>query len=176
MMDIIMNELGIKDFLLYEELPSCRIGNLDKDKILVICLIDELSQIDDIAKKLPSLRNKMMMRMNNPKNIEVVETKIPISKFLWDMYIVALHQYKDEKSCFKPAEIAKYERDRFIARKIIIQYEHMEELKRNFVELLFPERILDSFSVLESLDSEKIDFEEIKELLQNIENVVKKEG
>ncbi|MGG1616513.1 hypothetical protein [Paenibacillus sp. NRS-1781] len=174
MMDNIMNELGITDFLLYEEIPSCRICNLDKDKILVICLIDELAQIDDIAKKIPSLRNKIMMQMNNPKNIEVVETKIPISKFLWDMYIVALHQYKDEKNSFKPVEIAKYERDRFIARKIIIQFEHMEELKRKFVELLYPEQILDSFSFLENPESEEIDFEEIKVLLQNIEKVVNK--
>lgn len=58
-MDRIMAELEISDFLTYEELPSCRICNLDKDKVLVICSITYLEQIDDIVTKLPSLRNNL---------------------------------------------------------------------------------------------------------------------
>ncbi len=74
-MDRIMAELEISDFLTYEELPSCRICNLDKDKVLVICSITYLEQIDDIVTKLPSLRNKIMTQMNNPKNKEYVENE-----------------------------------------------------------------------------------------------------
>lgn len=175
-MDRIMAELEISDFLTYEELPSCRICNLDKDKVLVICSITYLEQIDDIVTRLPSLRNKIMTQMNNPKNKEYVENeKIPMSKFLWDMYVVALHQYKSEKELFRPADIAKYERDRFVARKIVIQYEHFEELKRKFIRLLFPERVLDGFSIIDNQDNEEeLDFEAIKLLIQNIENVVSK--
>ncbi len=82
-MDRIMAELEISDFLTYEELPSCRICNLDKDKVLVICSITYLEQIDDIVTKLPSLRNKIMTQMNNPKNKEYVENekKSPCQNF-----------------------------------------------------------------------------------------------
>lgn len=173
-----MAELEIYDYILFEELPSCRICNLDKDKILIICLVSALDEIRDIVTKLPSIRSKIMLQMNNPKNMEHVENeKIPISKFLWDMYIVALHQYEDEASLFKPADIAKYERDRFVARKIIIQYEHIEELKEKFTRVLFPERVLDRFSIIDNQENEEVlDYEAIELLIKNIEDVLKKEG
>ncbi|MEC3469965.1 ABC-three component system middle component 1 [Bacillus tropicus] len=176
-MEDIMKILGISNSLTYEEISNCKICNLDKDKILIICCIENLQDIDKIVNRLPSLRKKMVLEMNNPKNIEKVEDeKIPISKFLWDMYVIALHSITDSNQPFKPVDIAKYERDRFVARKIIIQYEHDEELKDKFNQAIFPENILNRFSLIGlTEDEDEISFDAINELLCDITEFVSKE-
>lgn len=175
-MENLLKSLGLSNALTFEELPNCTICNLDNDKILIISPIEKLQDIPVIVNRLPGLRKKIMQKINNLKNVEYVQTeKIPMSKFLWDMYVVALHKI-DDVAKFNAAEIAEYERDRFVARKIIIQYEHLTELQQKFNELIFPERILNGFSMIDFEDSEaEIDYEAIEKLLQDIEKLVTEE-
>ncbi|QNK88100.1 hypothetical protein H7992_23665 [Sporosarcina sp. resist] len=176
-MEDILRSLELSNSLTFEDLPNCRICNLDKDKILIISCVEDLHEIQNIVNRLPGLRQKIMNEINNRKNIEHVQTeKIPMSKFLWDMYIVVLHKINDIDSKFESAEIAEYERDRFVARKIIIEYEHISELQKKFNELLFPERILNDFPMIEFEDDEsENDYLTIQGLLQDIE-ILLKEG
>ena len=176
MKELLLN-LGLSNYVTFEELPNCSVCNLDKDKILIICSLRELKEMDKITNRLPSLRKRMMQEINNQKNIELVQKeKIPMSNFLWDMYVVAIHKVDEENKVFKAADIATYERDRFIARKIIIQYEHIDELKLKFDQLIFPEKILNAFPMIDIEDDEDaVDFEFIRNLLRNIEKTINEE-
>ncbi|MGE8000252.1 hypothetical protein ACQKOF_16505 [Lysinibacillus sp. NPDC093190] len=88
-MDELIKELGLINSVLFEELPNCRICNLDKDKILIICEIKLLKDIDTVITRLPGLRRKMMDKINNVNNIfkqkrsnleDILKTKDMISK------------------------------------------------------------------------------------------------
>ncbi|WP_335869192.1 ABC-three component system middle component 1 [Bacillus sp. 2205SS5-2] len=118
-----------------------------------------------------------MAEINNKNNIAFVQNeKIPMSKFLWDMYVIGIHQVDAENKAFKSESISAYERDRFIARKIVIEYEHSDELKQKFDHYVFPERILNEFTFTDvDEDEETINYESIQALLENIEAVVKEE-
>lgn len=176
-MEDLLNDLGLSQGINFEELPNCTISNLDKDKILVICKIHSLKDIDIVINRLPGFRKQIMDQINNNNNKEFVQDeKIPMSKFLWDMYVIGLHQVEAKDKSFKATKIAEYERDRFIARKIIIQYEHFEELKQKFNHLVFPETVLNSFPVIDNDEEDGIiNFEEAQELLSSIESVIGKE-
>jgi len=176
-MDNLLRELGLPNFTTLEELPSCRICNLDEDKILIVTFIEELNEIPNIVHKLPSLRQTIMNRINNPKNKEHVQNdRIPMSKFLWDMYIVALHKIENNGSGFKLGEMAEYERDRFVARKIIIEFAHKSELQEKFNKLIFPERVLDRFPMNGYGDDEpEINYDSVEELLDNIRILLQEE-
>ncbi len=176
-MDALIQRLGLSSIINFHELPNCRICNLDKDKILIICSITSLNDIDVVINRLPGLRKKIMAEINNKNNIAFVQNeKIPMSKFLWDMYVIGIHQVDAENKAFKSESISAYERDRFIARKIVIEYEHSDELKQKFDHYVFPERILNEFTFTDvDEDEETINYESIQALLENIEAVVKEE-
>lgn len=176
-MDELIKELGLDNIIFFEELPKCRVCNIDKDKILIICEIEMLKELDSVITRLPGLRRKIMDNINNENNKEIVQNeKIPMSKFLWDMYVIGLHKVSSEDQVFKPASVSEYERDRFIARKVIIQYEHVEELKQNFNRLIFPERILNKFSTIANdEDEESINFDSIRTLIKNIDTLIKED-
>ncbi|MFJ5750217.1 hypothetical protein CN563_20865 [Bacillus sp. AFS026049] len=176
-MNDLIQSLGLSNGIYFEELPNCRICNLDKDKILIVCSITALKDIDEVINRLPGLRKKIMEKINNKNNKDFVQNeKIPMSKFLWDMYVIGLHKIESEDKAFKSASISEYERDRFIARKIIIQYEHFDELKQKFDHLIFPERILNSFTTIDNDENEEpINYESIRDLIKNIDTVIKEE-
>ncbi|MCA0992753.1 ABC-three component system middle component 1 [Guptibacillus hwajinpoensis] len=176
-MDDLIKSLGLSNGINFQELPNCRICNLDKDKILIICSINKLKDIDTVINRLPGLRKKLMEQINNKSNRDLVHNeKIPMSKFLWDLYVIGIHKVESEDKVFKSASISEYERDRFIARKIIIQYEHLDELKDKFNHLIFPERILNTFTTMENEDDEEsLDYESIKDLIKEIDTVIKED-
>ncbi|WP_216831693.1 ABC-three component system middle component 1 [Alkalihalobacterium elongatum] len=176
-MDEVIKGLGLANIIFFEELPNCRVCNLDKDKILIICEIELLKDLDSVITRLPGLRRKIMDKINNQNNKEFVQNeKIPMSKFLWDMYVIGLHKVNSEDQVFNPASVSEYERDRFIARKIIIQYEHGDDLKQKFDQLIFPERILNTFpTIANDEDKESINLDSVRTLIKNIDNLIKED-
>ncbi|MCU5101266.1 hypothetical protein OCA20_14250 [Bacillus cereus] len=176
-MNTIIQHLGLSSAINFEELSNCLICNLDKDKILIICNIESLKEIDVVVNRLPGLRKKLMGKINNENNKELVQDeKIPMSKFLWDMYVIGLHYVDEPDKAFKASSISEYERDRFIARKIIIQYKHLDELRGKFDQLIFPERILNAFPTFDvDDDANPINYEKVRELIKNIDIVIKEE-
>lgn len=176
MIEEVLNTLSINNALKFDEIPNCGIYNLEGDKILILASIKKTDELDYITNKIPNFRKKIMERMQNQKNKEEVENdKIPISKFLWDMYIIAFFKViKGEE--INITEVSKYERDRFVARKIIIQYRDLSEIKYKFDKIIFPEYELNNFSELDqNIEGEEINYDNIRDLLKKIETITKKE-
>lgn len=178
MLKELLQQLEIENYFYFEELRGAYVCNLNEDKILIIVKIDQLDEINELVNRIPSIRNKIIREINNEKNLEIVaDNKIPMSKFLWDLYLIGLHEVINPESKFPLEMVSRYERDRFIARKIIIQYEHEQELIEDFRKVVFPHKILDRISLLDTYDTEPdINFQKLDEYLRIVDSLVDKEA
>lgn len=177
-MEELLRLLEVESYQHFAELKGAYVCNLNEDKILIIIKIEQLDEINELVNRIPSVRNKIIREINNEKNLEYVEgNKIPMAKFLWDLYIIAMHKVINPESKFSSEILSRFERDRFIARKIIIQYEHEQELVDEFRRVVFPHKDLDRISLLGTYDNEPdINYENLEEFLSNVNILVDKEA
>jgi hypothetical protein len=128
----------------------------NKDKIIFVSLISKLEEIDSLTIKLAELKNEISRNLSEKEQITYInetgqvvkeKKKMTMPAFLWDLYLVGLHNTKHDKP-FKLNEVESVKRDKFIARKIIIEYNDIQDLKPKFMENVFPGII-----IKEKLDS-----------------------
>ncbi|WP_135557114.1 ABC-three component system middle component 1 [Paenibacillus cymbidii] len=163
--------LELNDFQVMDELQNALISNFNNDKVLIIQEIVDVEELKDTVYKLPQLREKLSSKISNEENLFVVP-ELHLSKFLWDLYVIGLHLVQNEDDKFDPLIVSKIQRNRFVARKIIIEYQTTEDLIHKFNQLVLPERALNQ--VLENYKSEQVSYEplEIDELLNTIEELL----
>lgn len=170
-----MDLLEIKDFEIYEELMGAAVCNLNDDKILVIKEIAVLEQAEEITFLLPSVRTKIQEKIINERNKDDVGENFPLSKFLWDIYVIGLHDLSSGEERFEQIEVAKIQHNRFAARKIIIEFENYSELVSSFNQLVVPEKTLDQLLRGYNNTKAKVDYTEIEELLNLIDDLITNE-
>lgn len=165
------NLLQLNDIQVIAELQNVLISNFNKDKVLIIQEIKDIEELKDTVYKLPQLRELLSSRISNEENLFVVP-ELHLSKFLWDLYVIGLHMVENEEEKFDPFIVSKIQRNRFVARKIIIEYQTVEELTHKFNQLVLPERTLNQ--VLENYKHEQDPYEpsEIDKLLNHIEELL----
>lgn len=163
--------LELTDFHTFEELDDAFVCNLNQDKILIIKQVTTLQEVEELVYTLPQLKEKLRESINNAQNLEEVED-LNLSKFLWDMYVIGLHQVTQENNKFNEIDVAKLQRNRFVARKIIIEYKTEEELKKQFNQLVLPERTLNY--LLKAYVNQEAEYQpkEIEELLKQIDEII----
>lgn len=118
--------------------------NVNKDKIVICVQINSVEELRNIANFIPQNTKQIAEVLTHKKDKDIVNNRIPISRFLWDLYLVGLHQMNSDSKSFNPVEISDIQRDRFVARKIIIEYSTDEELKERFKNTIFPHLELDN--------------------------------
>ncbi|OXM13300.1 hypothetical protein [Paenibacillus herberti] len=164
--------LELNDIHMFEELNDAFVCNLNQDKVLIIKKITTLQEVQDLVYTLPRLKEKLREKIINIQNTEEVED-LNLSKFLWDMYVIGLHHIEQEEERFNEIDVAKFQRNRFVARKIIIEYINDEELMNQFNQIVLPERTLNK--ILETYVTQGFDYqpEEIEGLLLQIDEIIK---
>lgn len=164
--------LELSDIHMFEELNGAFVCNLNQDKVLIIKKITMLEEVQELVYTLPRLKEKLRESIINIQNTAEVED-LHLSKFLWDMYVIGLHHIEHEEEKFNEIDVAKFQRNRFVARKIIIEYTDDEELKAHFDQLVLPERTLNK--LLQSYVNQGSDYqpEEIEGLLSKINEIVR---
>ncbi|MDQ1233392.1 hypothetical protein QE450_000890 [Paenibacillus sp. SORGH_AS306] len=163
--------LALKDVYKFEELKDAIVCNLNQDKIIIIVDIKTLEELMETVYLIPQLRTKIEKEMKNMDN-KMQADDIHLSKFLWDIYVVGLHYIKSDEDKFNEVEIAKIHQNRFIARKIIIEYKEEEELKTQFDNLVVPERVLNTLLHNYSSDNEIYNKDEVNNLLIQIKDIL----
>lgn len=138
--------------------------NANKDKILICVEVTSIEELTTITNFIPQNSKKIADVLDQDRDKEVVDNKIPISRFLWDMYLVGLHKIT-ETGPFDPIKVSDIQRDRFVARKIIIEYTSYEELLEEFRKTIFPHTELDM--CLEKI--EKVNSEMISEIIKDVD-------
>ncbi|WP_433594983.1 hypothetical protein [Lysinibacillus xylanilyticus] len=121
----------------------CYLTNANKDKIILCVQINSVEYLRSITNFIPQNTRKIAEVLSYETDKEIVNNRIPISRFLWDLYLVGIHQINDDGDSFDPVEVSDLQRDRFVARKIIIEYKTEEELKERFKNTIFPHLELD---------------------------------
>lgn len=137
--------------------------NANKDKIIMCVEVNSIEELTTITNFIPQNIKEIAKILDQDRDKEVVDNKIPISRFLWDMYLVGFHKIT-ETGPFDPIKVSDIQRDRFVARKIIIEYTTGEELLEEFRKTIFPHTELDM--CLEKI--EKVNSEMISEIIKDV--------
>ncbi|MBW7476681.1 hypothetical protein K0T92_18340 [Paenibacillus oenotherae] len=114
--------------------------NIRDDKLVFIVEILEINQLHDFVSLLPEAKEKLLTVVRNQSRNAFTNVSLPA--FLWDLYVVALHDINKSEP-FDETEITMIERDRFVARKIIVEFSSQEEAIKLINQQLRPEKDLD---------------------------------
>jgi hypothetical protein len=142
---------------------TCYLTNANKDKIIMCVEVKSIEELTTINNFIPQNSKKIAEILDHDRDKEIVDNKIPISRFLWDMYLVGFHKIS-ETGHFDPIKVSDIQRDRFVARKIIIEYTTDEELLEGFRKTIFPHTELDM--CLKKI--EKVNNEMISEIIEGV--------
>jgi hypothetical protein len=147
-MDELLKKIGLAGIVSFrlENGADCYICNVDGDKIILLLEIDSLDTIKMVTHSIPELKELIYNATDNPHNKEAVDQeRIPLAKFLWDLYVIGLHRISLERTPFDQLDISQLERDRYAARKLVIEYENDEELEGHLTRIIYPHRELDLY-------------------------------
>lgn len=115
------------------------------DKIMIIKLFEKGEDINNIIEDIAILSKQFkkgsiedISDKDNEKDI------LELRKILWDIYIIGVHLVSDEEVNFKKEDISRIERNRLIARKIIIEDTDFEKICTRILEVLNPTEKLKS--------------------------------
>lgn len=119
----------------------CSILNIRDDKLVFFVEILDIPQLHQFISLLPEAKETLLTIVRNQRPNAFTNVTLPA--FLWDLYVVALHNINNSES-FNETDITMLERDKFVARKIIVEYSSQEEAVIKINQQLFPEKELDN--------------------------------
>lgn len=118
----------------------CYFMNIRDDKLVFFVEVEDIEQVEAFVTILPELKQDILGLVKNRKLSEFSNVTLPA--FLWDLYVVAMHDVR-ESTPFDEIEVSRWERDRFLARKVIVEYESDDIALQSIVHQLLPELDLD---------------------------------
>lgn len=168
-MENTLRELGI-DFEIVQ-LKFNRKGyfidpSLANDKILVCVEIESIEQLTEIMYSLPGKVNEIKdffgeLEEKHPK----IGGNIQLAQYLWDLYLVGV--YKCESKPLDAIKVAQIERDRFIAKKIVVQFTTKDELSDKLKKIILPHHML-NIQIRKLGEMATLDIEQVAKDLENI--------
>lgn len=141
------------------------ITSVRDDKIVFLLSCNNLERVWEFTNTIPDMKDEILKVV---RNTEAVQSRITIPAFLWDLYVVVLHDLTDSPP-FDELEINRIERDRFIARKIIIEYKDETDLLQKFIWNIRPEIELDR--ILTESGPELDELKNAQQILENVEGI-----
>lgn len=111
------------------------------DRIYMFLIVDDSVKIENISATLASISTQ-----NNRRRIieelkqSSLQEEFDIKSFLWDLYLIIVCECND-KHTISPQKVNQIERDRFVARKIVVQGTE-EEITAAFNKLFKGEETL----------------------------------
>lgn len=144
-MEEILNNMGFPSYeIAIDSNNKCYLHLANLDKIIFICEISDLKLYQYISTTIPKLRKNFSEYLKDKVNDDIFDKdRLPIPKFLWDLYVIGIHKISNENEPFNPIDVADIERDHFAARKIIIEYVDYNELKEKILHVINPNQQLD---------------------------------
>jgi len=157
-----------------------------KDKIVICVEIESIEQLTDIMYALPGKVNeiKQLFQELEEKHPKIGEIKL--AQYLWDLYLIGV--YKHNNQPLDSVKVAQIERDRFVARKIVLQYTTEKDLYDKLEAVILPHYMLDIqiqklgetatlnleevAKNIDHIDSKTASYEQIYELIDAFEKTV----
>ncbi|MFB4330209.1 ABC-three component system middle component 1 [Paenibacillus sp. CR_12] len=114
--------------------------NIRDDKLVFFVEILDIPKLHHFISLLPEAKEILLTIVRNQRPNAFTNVTLPA--FLWDLYVVALHDINNSER-FDETDITMLERDKFVARKIIVEYTSQEEAVIKINQQLCPEKELD---------------------------------
>ncbi|HDR4699677.1 hypothetical protein [Bacillus paranthracis] len=168
-MKSVLGKLGIKKKVLLEGIldgKECYLCGGYRDKIIIAFMMDDIKEIEKVVYSVPDLKNVIEKDIKEEGD-KKTEEEISLPTFLWDIYIVGFYNLSINKR-LDVSEISKVHRDRYIARKIIIEYENETELIQKYNQIIDPQVYLNELYSRNSEEKELIDLHKIDESIKEI--------
>jgi len=151
------------------------------DKVFFVYEVEQGSSIledyKNFQSEISSPSNQDLIIKNLRLTHKDAEKYSHIDAFLWDLYFLIINISSQSKLTITPNEENKIERDKFIARKIVIQKESETEVEIELNSILYSDKIyLDLFAnVQSSLKTDDVDIlnSVLKSNANKIENTIK---
>ncbi|SGI68475.1 Uncharacterised protein [Mycobacterium tuberculosis] len=156
-MEALFKKIGVnyKKIMLKDDF-ECYLTNANQDKIIMCVEVNSPDDMLALTNFIPHKGKEISEVLSTTKDKDEVDYRIPISRFLWDLYLVGLHKV-NETGFFDSVKVSDVQRDRFVARKIIIEYISEEELYAKFQNTIFPHIELDEcISKIEKINEELV--------------------
>ncbi|MGP4105491.1 hypothetical protein [Virgibacillus sp. L01] len=169
LLDIIgvKNAFPLSDLIEFKE---CYLCTDNTDKVVIAFKMDTVDEMEEITLSIPVIKNYIEMMLDNAGSDNSGNSELP--RFLWDMYVVGFYDTNHNTS-LEPEVLAKVHRNKFIARKLIIQYEDFEDLKSQYMRAIEPHRYLNTLiNDNNTEDPEEKSLKEIKSRFNYIKGLV----
>ncbi|AWI06338.1 ABC-three component system middle component 1 [Clostridium drakei] len=112
-------------------------------------------QFDEKIKKNLSLKDK-----------EKIFNKLNLISILWDLYIVGIHFLDNTNENYNQEQISRIERDKFVARKIVVEDTNKESIVNNLIDIFQPSKRLEEIIT----GNEKLSMKGVFENILKIDN------
>lgn len=112
------------------------------DRIYLIRIMDNVEELSSIRYDLASFSNNKIKQkvIDEIKGNNRVK-EFDINTFLWDLYFIIIYPIEDKENQISDEKINAIQRDKFIARKIVIQG-NVDEIKNDLKRIFSEEREL----------------------------------
>lgn len=157
-----------------------------KDKIMICVEIESIEQLTDIMYTLPNKVDEIKQFFKELEENHPKIGKVQLAQYLWDLYLVGV--YKCDSQPLDQVKVAQIERDRFVARKIVLQYTTEKDLYDKLEAIILPHYMLDMqikklgematlnlnevTKDLEYIQEEAATFDQIYELIETFQKTV----
>jgi len=144
---------------------------LISDKLVFIYEYNQdSSSLWDYISKLPGLRDDILIKVKEEEKMFKPLEELSLVGLLWDLYVVVLNNKSNGKT-INQFERNAIENDKFVAKKIIIEYEDDNKFLDEFIKHIYPQFKLDSLIKLAEFDSKLNDFKNLNESVENINTI-----
>lgn len=157
-----------------------------KDRVIIIVEIEEAEELLTYTKKLPQSGDTIRAFMKEIGDDNLVgDQKITLAQYLWDLYVIGVYSNKEKN--LNPVKVSQIERNRFIARKLFVEYSDEQELLVQLYEIIYPHKALDLkikdlgesttlnltnlMTGLQHIDANNINLEKLHTLITHFEEV-----
>lgn len=158
--DKLINDISQKNNIEFIKYKNVYYVNSSDSRVMFIL---EIKNIEDVEKFIEELdMDDFYKKFHKYLSEKDTAIKFNLKSFLWDLYVIAIHNCKENK--LNNLEKLKIEKDRFVARKIIIEDGSEDLIKEKLINIINP---LDEFEKL-LLDDISTPDEEIDNALNDL--------
>lgn len=108
--------------------------------LLPSSLLEDAILISDYISE-DKIKDKIKTQISD-KDMENIYSKVNLMAILWDLYIIGIHLLDNDKK-YLQEEISKVEKDKFAARKIIIEDSDEDRIVQDLIDIFEPSQKLE---------------------------------
>jgi len=175
--DKLVNDVGSEISMEFIKYNNVYYVNSSDSRIMFVLEIKTISDITDFIEELDM--DDFYKEFNKYFSEKDILIEFNLKSFLWDLYVIAIHYCGENK--IDDFEKIKIEKDRFVARKIIIDDESEDLIKSKMINIInpvkeFEELLLDDTTTpdeeIDNISNSLLSDSNLRERIQRIPGIL----